>query len=56
MTPMRRTLGIFVPVGMTFSVSIIATGTTGTCPSSTIRATPVRPRYSLPSGLRVPSG
>ncbi len=55
-TPTRRTFGIFVPDGMTFSVSIIATGMTGTPASRIMRATPVRPRYSRPSGLRVPSG
>ena len=44
------------PVGCTSYVPIIATGTTGTRASSAIRATPILPLYSLPSGERVPSG
>ena len=43
-------------VGGHIAVIGILSGTTGTLPSRIIRATPVRPRYSLPSGLRVPSG
>ena len=42
-TPTRMSLGIFVPVGWALSVSIIATGMTGTPASSAIRATPVLP-------------
>ena len=38
------------------SVSVIATGITGTPATIAIRATPVRPLYSRPSGDRVPSG
>ncbi len=53
---MRWTLGITCPVGWALSVSIMATGITGTPASRAIRATPVLPLYSLPSGLRVPSG
>ncbi len=49
-------VGHFFPGGWIFSVSIIATGSTGTSASSDIRATPVLPRYSRPSGDRVPSG
>ena len=44
------------PIGLTLSVPIIATGITGTPASSAIRATPVLPLYSRPSGERVPSG
>ncbi len=42
--PIRRIRGSFLPIGCTFSVSIIATGITGTPASSAIRATPVLPR------------
>ena len=36
--------GILRPIGCTLSVPIIATGITGTFPSSAIRAMPVLPR------------
>ena len=55
-TPIRMGLGITLPIGWATSVPIIATGSTGTPASSASRATPVLPRYSRPSGLRVPSG
>ena len=42
-TPTRMTLGMTWPVGCALSVSIIATGMTGTPASSAIRATPVLP-------------
>ena len=54
--PTRMILGILEPMGWMRSVSIMATGMTGTPASSAIRATPVLPRYSRPSGERVPSG
>ena len=54
--PTRMIFGKTLPGGWILSVSIIATGSTGTPASSASRATPVRPRYSCPSGERVPSG
>ena len=44
------------PIGLTLSVPITATGITGTPVSRAIRATPVFPLCSRPSGDRVPSG
>ena len=44
------------PEGMNSNVPTIAHGTTGARPSRASRAMPVLPRYSRPSGLRVPSG
>ena len=44
MIPMRRMRGRRLPIGCTFSVSIIATGMIGTLASRAIRAIPVRPR------------
>ena len=54
--PTRWMLGSLRPIGWTFSVPTMATGTTGTLLSSAILATPVLPRYSRASGERVPSG
>jgi len=54
--PTLRIRGMVRPIGCTSSVPIMATGSTGTPPSSASRATPVLPRYSRPSGDRVPSG
>ena len=48
--------GMILPGGMILSALIIAIGMTGTFASNASLATPVRPRYSLPSGERVPSG
>ena len=42
--PTRPMRGRVRPIGMTFSVSTITSGTTGTPASSAIRASPVRPR------------
>ena len=56
MMPTRPMRGTRLPIGMTSPVSTMTTGTTGTWASSAMRAMPTRPRYSLPSGLRVPSG
>ena len=53
---MRCGRHILEPIGLTLSVPIITSGTTGTPASSAIRATPVLPLYSRPSGDRVPSG
>ncbi len=55
-TPMRMGVGMTLPIGCAMFVPTIATGTTGAPDSSARRATPVLPRYSRPSGLRVPSG
>src|SRR5699024_3696516 len=55
-TPTRRSFGTSRPAGWSLSVPMMATGTTGASDSRTSRALPVRPRYSLPSGDRVPSG
>ena len=47
---------ILEPIGFALSVSNMATGMTWTRDSRTMRARPVLPLYSLPSGERVPSG
>ena len=49
-------LGRILPVGWISSEFNITTGITGAPLSSASRATPVLPRYSRPSGERVPSG
>ena len=53
---MRCGRHILDPMGLTLSVPIMTSGTTGTPDSRAIRATPVLPLYSRPSGERVPSG
>ena len=55
--PGRISLGMTLPGGWIFSVSIIATGRTGAPVASATRARPPGlPRYRRPSGERVPSG
>ena len=55
-TSMRLGFGTLAPAGMASNVPMSAAGMTATRDARAIRAAPVRPRYILPSGERVPSG